>query len=170
MGKYSNSQKLSKAAQEDLFIEFAKTISKLKNPVEAASFIRDLLSEQEVLMLARRLQIARLLESGLTYEQIEKTAKVGSNTIAKVHFWLSQYGEGYRTVLARNEKRQSSEPASSLSWRSIKRKYPMYFWPELVLKEIIASANKKERARLISVVNSLRQKTKLSEQLLAILK
>jgi transcriptional repressor NrdR len=71
MGKYAASKRMSRQEQEDLFIDFAKALSSVKNPVESANFIQDLLSEAEVVMLARRLQVARLLLDGCTYEEIE---------------------------------------------------------------------------------------------------
>ena len=170
MGKSSNIFKLSKSEQEALFVRFSKALGTLKSPIEAANFIRDLLSEQEVMMFARRLQIADLLQGGNTYAQIKKAIKVGDNTIAKVQFWLNQYGEGYRAVLSRQPKQEYSEFADQLSWKSLKKRYPMYFWPELVLKEIVANSNKKERQKLLKVVNSLKEKSKLSKDLLKLLK
>ena len=44
-------------------------------------------------MLARRLQVARLLMNGYTYEDIEKEMKVINTTIAKVQTWLNLYGD-----------------------------------------------------------------------------
>ena len=43
----------------------------VKNSVEAAKFLTDLLSSQEVEMLAKRLKIAGLLIKGSTYEENE---------------------------------------------------------------------------------------------------
>ena len=45
MGKYTASKRMSRQAQEELFINFAKALSSVRNSVEAANFIRDLLSE-----------------------------------------------------------------------------------------------------------------------------
>ncbi len=169
MGKFTNTRRLSKDQQNELFIRFSKALAAVKNPVEAANFIKDLFSEQEALMLARRLQIAELLNDGLTYEDIRKAMKVSHTTIAKVQTWLSLYGEGYRMVLKRTtEKTKNSE--LSRPWRTLKKSYPMYFWPQLLLEEIVKTANKREKQKLLNVVNGLREKTKLSNELLKILK
>ena len=56
-------------------------------------------------MLARRLQVARLLMNGYTYEDIEKEMKVINTTIAKVQTWLNLYGDGYRTIVERTKIR-----------------------------------------------------------------
>ncbi len=170
MGKYSQIKKLSKTEQDELFADFATALASVRNPVEAASFVRDLLSEQEAVLLARRLQIARLLEEGLTYEEIRASAKVGFSTIARVHTWLQIYGEGYRTVLKRTKKSAPvvSDDLSD-SWRMLKRKHPLYFWPQLLLEEIVKTATKREKDRLKKVVQDLKDKTKLSKDLLRLL-
>ena len=153
-----------------MFIDFAKAFASIHNSVEAANFIKDLLSEGEVIMLARRLQIARLLDQGYTYDEIERAMKVSNTTIAKVQTWLNLYGEGYRMVLKRTAgKASATSNPGPLSWNKLKKKYPMYFWPELLLKEIVNSANKKERARLVKVVDGLKEKTRLSKDLTKIL-
>lgn len=169
MGKYSASKRLSKREQEELFIDFAKALSSVRSSLEAANFIRDLLSEAEVIMLARRLQVARLLMNGNTYEDIQKIMRVSNTTVAKVQTWLNLYGEGYRTIVERTKNRNVSKETEVLSWSKMKKKYPMYFWPELLLKEIVSSANKRERERLMKVVGALKEKTHLSKELIKIL-
>lgn len=169
MGKYSAIKKMSRQAQEELFIDFAKALSSVRNSVEAANFIRDLLSEAEVVMLARRLQVARLLMNGYTYEDIEREMKVSNTTIAKVQTWLNLYGDGYRTIVERIKDKAVEKHEGPLSWSKVKKKYPMYFWPELILKEIVKSANKREKEKLAKVVSSLKEKTKLSKELMQIL-
>ena len=169
MNKYSNIKKLSKKEQNELFISFAKVLSNIKNSVEAANFIRDLFSKSEALMLARRLQIARLSQEGLTYVQIRKAMKVSQTTIAKVQMWLNSYGDGLRTIFKRS-KNKTKTSDSILSWQHLKKKYPMYFWPELLLNEIIKNASKKEKERLIKIISKMKEKTKLTKQLLILLR
>jgi TrpR-related protein YerC/YecD len=170
MAKFSIIHRLSKKETDELFIRFVQSLIVIRNSVEAANFVKDLLSESEVLMLARRLQIADLLIQGLTYEQIRKVMKVGDGTIARVQTWLKLYGEGYRTVIERTQKKLAGSGQSQNPWRGLKQKYPMYFWPELLLKEIVRSANARERKRLERVVNELRGKTKIVKELDRILK
>jgi len=170
MGKYSAISKLSKTEQQELFIDFATALASIRNPIEAANFVKDLLSEGEVIMLARRLQIAGLLIDGLTYDQIEKEMKVSNTTIAKVHTWLNLYGEGYRTILERRRTKPKSDSLNPLSFSRLKKKYPMYFWPELVLKEIVKNSNLKQRRKLEAVLAGMKEKTKLSRDLEQILK
>jgi uncharacterized protein YerC len=168
MGKFTNTKKLSKQEQDELFIRFAQVLSMLHGSVEAANFIRDLLSEQEALMLARRIWIAELLQQGCTYEQICREIKVGPGTIAKVQHWMETYGDGFRTVIKRVSGKSKQKVELSV-WRQHKKKYPMYYWPQLLLEEMVKSANKRERERLLRIVNGLRDKTMLSRDLLKLL-
>lgn len=163
--KYKISAKLSKQERNELFIKFAKAIASLHNPKEVAHFLKDLLSEAEVIMLAKRLQIADLLIQGLTYEQIRQDLKVSDTTIARVQTWLMLHGEGYRIVINRVNKPAVFKDDPSKPFAQLKRKYPMYFWPELLLKEIIKAANKKEKERLLKVIDQLREKTALTKEL-----
>jgi len=169
MGKFSNHDKLSKDEQQELFVNFSLALSSVKNPVEAANLIKDLLSEQEAIMLARRLQIANFLIQGYKYREIKAEMKVTDPTIARVQTWLRLYGEGYRTITQRTSKIQSVETESQ-NWHSIKKKYPLYFWPQIVLKEIVASVNSKQKKKLLSVLGQMKEKTKLSRELVGLLK
>ena len=161
---------MSKKVQEELFIKFARSIAALRGATEIGQFLKDLLSEVEVLMFARRLQIAELLIEGLTYEQIKKEMKVSKNTIARVQTWLDLYGEGYRTVVSRTRSKENRpESEYNFPFAKVKRKYPAYFWPQLLLEEIVKNANTREKQRLAKVVEQLRDKTQLSKQLMKLL-
>lgn len=165
---YNVKHKLNKQDRTALFIKLAKALALLHSPIEMAQLLRDLLSETEVLMLARRLQIAELLVDGLTYDQIRSKLKAGATTIAKVQTWLDLYGEGYRTVIKRTEKKKPTN-TSDENFSTLKRKYPMYFWPELLLKEIVKAANDREKQKLLKIVEQQREKTQLTKELTKLL-
>ncbi len=172
MGKFDAPRRMSQREIDKLFIDFAKALASVRNSVEAANLIKDLLTEQEVVIFARRLQIARLLEQGYTYGQIHRVMRVGNSTVAKVHAWMDLSGGGFKMVIKRTQSSESSEAVNydSASRFSHKRKYPMYYWPELLLQEIVKSANKKEKERLLGVIEGLRKKTRISRELTKILR
>lgn len=159
---------LSKTEQEKLFIEFAQALGSLKSTVEMAEFIRDLLSEQETVMLARRLQIAKLLSAGQTYQKIREQIKVSYATIARVQTWLQLYGNGYRRVLERTQKNPPSQ--KNLGLKKIKKSYPMYFWPQLLIEEIIKKSSEREKNRLRNILSEVKEKTGINKQLYELLK
>jgi uncharacterized protein YerC len=157
---------MSKAEQEDLFIQFAQAIAIIRSPVEAAKFIKDLLSDQEAIMLARRLQIANLLDQGHTYAEIQLAMPVSHPTIAKVQLWLQEFGDGFREVLRKARKNEPKiETHEGSEWHRHKKKYPLYYWPSLLLEEVVKSANKKRKHQLRKVIEQLKEKTALTQHL-----
>jgi uncharacterized protein YerC len=171
MAKYKYINNFSKETQEDLFLLLVDSVAGAKK-TDAAKLLRDLLSEQEASMLARRLKIALLLEKGWSYEDIRKAIKVSHSTIAKIQLWLKTYGDGFRMAIPKiesNAGKSRNEDVSPGSWRSLKKRYPMYFWPELLLKEIVRSANMRERERLLNVLSELKDKTPLTKEIQNIL-
>ncbi|MEK9180986.1 MAG: hypothetical protein AAB871_02020, partial [Patescibacteria group bacterium] len=47
------------------------------------------------------------------------------------------------------------------NWTDLKRRYPIYFWPQLVLEEILKSANQKQIKRIRETVMKIKNKTSL---------
>jgi TrpR-related protein YerC/YecD len=92
---------LSQEQLHTIEIEFWKTVVLLKTPREAQIFFHDLLTHTERQMLAKRLQIARMLIEGYDYQRIAKKLNVTAATIAKVSNWLHTFGEGYRLAVKR---------------------------------------------------------------------
>lgn len=171
MAKFSRIPKLTKQEQEQLLISFCRALAALKTPEEAAQFLKDLLSRQEAEMLAKRIEIARLLIEGQTYEHIRNILKVSQGTIARVNQWLATSGEGYRLIVKRvkPEKTEQQEFIEELekpiSWKQIKRRYPMYFWPELLLEEFVKKAKKHEKERMEKILSRLDSKSEVFERL-----
>ena len=176
MAKFSRIPKLSQREQEELLIGFCKALATLKTPEEAAQFLKDLLSKQEAEMLAKRIEIARLLIKGFTYENIKKALKVSYGTVARVSEWLATSGEGYRLVVSRiKEERTTSqeiieEREKIISWKQIKRKYPMYFWPDLLLEEFVRSAKAQQKDRMKKILDRFDTKSEVFSRLQFLLK
>lgn len=176
MAKFSRIPKLSKEKQEKLLVVFCKALVELKTPEEAAHFLKDLLSRQEAEMLAKRIEIARLLIKGFTYGEIQKILKVSHGTIARVNQWLATSGEGYRLIVERvkEEKSEAQEYIEELekpfSWKRMKRRYPLYFWPDLLLEEFVRSAKKRQKDRMRSILAQFDEKSEVFERLNALLK
>ena len=168
MAKFPRQSKITKDEQDKLLIWLCEAISKLRDSKEAAEFLKDLLSRQEAEMLARRLKTAELLMDGLTYSEIADNLKISSGTIAKIHEWLRLSGSGYRLVLQRIPKNQTIEQENlykDFSWSNVKRRYPVYFWPQLVLESVISSAKEKDRQKIKIALNKMDKKSKLFKRL-----
>lgn len=172
MAKFSRVSKLSVTEQEHILYEFALALSEIHNSQEALEFIRDLLSEQEAEMLAKRIKIAELLLDGLTYQEVQNAMKTSHTTIARVGEWLRRSGSGYRIVVDRIKKKLKSEPEPNREpseWSKLKRRYPMMFWPQLVLEEIVASANKRQKKRLQAILQEMDEKSDMYKELRRVL-
>lgn len=175
MAKFSKFNKLTKKEEEQLLIEFCKALVELKTPEEAAQFLKDLLSKQEATMLAKRIEIARYLIKGWKYEDIKKSLKVSQGTIARVSQWLETSGDGYRLIVQRVKPEKSGlenmdELEKAFSWKHFKKRHPSYFWPELLLEEIVKSAKKSQKERLRSILDKFDEKSELFEHLNQLLK
>lgn len=176
MAKFSRVPKLSRKEQEKLLISFCRALVEIRTPEEAAHFLKDLLSRQEAEMLAKRIEIARLLVEGMTYVQIQSLLKVSEATVARVNHWLSSSGEGYRLVISRvkPEKTPEQEYIEELdkpfSWKRMKRRHPLYFWPELILEEFVRSAKKSQKERMRKILDRFDEKSELFEKLDLLLK
>ncbi|MFA6995409.1 MAG: YerC/YecD family TrpR-related protein [Patescibacteria group bacterium] len=84
-----------------------KAILALKTPDEARRFLRDLLTEKELIEFAKRLQAAEMLTEKIPYLIIEKKTGLSSTTVARVSKWLNGQKSGYKTIIARLHHRDS---------------------------------------------------------------
>lgn len=91
----SKPQLMSVKERNKLLGELWTTISLFETVDEIKNFLKDLLSETEAVMLARRLKIAQLIYAGWSYEKIEKEMHTSPTTIASVHAWLDGGFGGY---------------------------------------------------------------------------
>ncbi len=171
MAKFARIPKLNKEERQKLLIAFCEAITSLKNKEEAAQFLTDLLGPQELEMLAKRLEVARLLINGKTYEEIRTALRVGFNTVARVNAWLTLSGSGFRLVIGRIPKKGKKiyehtleEKYIPYSLYNFKRRYSMYFLPEFILEEIIKRSDEKERKKLDSILSSIDGKPELFKE------
>ena len=78
-----------------------QAILSLNTEEEVDAFLDDVCTRKEANDMAIRLEVARLLLEGHTYEQIEQMTRMSSATISRVNRCI-QYGpQGYKTVLDR---------------------------------------------------------------------
>lgn len=158
--------KLSKEEHEDMVYDLVQGVVQAKSLNDAALFLQDLLTKSEMKILAKRLRIAKFLLKGATYNDIETELNVSHGTIAKIAAWLAERGEGFRNTIKNLPERTVDKKWFERSeWDSIKRKYSLYFWPELLLEEIIKNANKRQKDRIKDVLEKLDDKTELHKKI-----
>ena len=103
MAKFYLNQ-LPEKERTKLIGKFYDAINCLKTREEVRSFFRDLLSPDEIAMLVRRIEVARFLRKGITYEEIRAKLGVGKDKVTNVQKSLSRHGEGYNLMIERLEK------------------------------------------------------------------
>ena len=81
-----------------------KAILSLRNVKEAKRFFRDLLTETEIVEFANRWKVARMLDRGVPYKEIEALTGMSSTTIARIARWLKEGRGGYRTAIRKLKK------------------------------------------------------------------
>ena len=73
----------------------------IKNQAEMKKFLRDLLTEEEIIEFGKRWQAAQMLNAQIPYSEIVKKTGLSSTTVARVAKWLKKGKGGYRLVLGR---------------------------------------------------------------------
>ncbi|OGE81193.1 MAG: hypothetical protein A3H72_00535 [Candidatus Doudnabacteria bacterium RIFCSPLOWO2_02_FULL_48_8] len=167
MAKFSLKAKLSYKDTQEMIMSLCTAIAAIQNTREAAQLLTDLLGKQEMEMLAKRLKIAELLLNGETYQNIREALKVSEPTIARVNHWTQQSGEGYRLVLERTRQKRKNlgEAEKPVRLSALKRKYPMYFWPQIMLEHWAKSSSQKEKRQMKEILEKLGAKRKLYSEL-----
>ncbi len=79
--------------------DLLKVIVALETKEQAKCFFRDLLTEQELVEFGRRWKVAKLLDQGVSYVEIEKQTGMSSTTIARIAKWLKSGMGGYQSML-----------------------------------------------------------------------
>ncbi len=76
----------------------------VKNSKEARKFLRDLLTESELVEFGNRWKAAQMLEEKVPYTEIIKETGLSSTTVARVSDWLNGGTGGYKMILKRIKK------------------------------------------------------------------
>lgn len=85
-----------RSEQTDLLME---AVLQLQSAEDAYRFFEDICTIAEVKSMAQRLEVARLLRAGVTYQEIVRETGASSATISRVNRALLYGADGYRRVL-----------------------------------------------------------------------
>jgi TrpR-related protein YerC/YecD len=77
----------------------------LKNEDELKAFFRDLMSERDLREFAMRWEVVKMLDAGITYEQIQESTGAAMDTISKISRWLKEGCGGYKMMIERFKKK-----------------------------------------------------------------
>lgn len=119
-------------------LDFAKERNEIK------SFVNDILTEGEKIMVGRRILIAKKLLIKQPYRKIVTEMGVGLDTVYRVKKWLGGRHKGYEKVIEKVKKAvrpikhksgfRDYYPTGGLA--DIRRRYKSYYWLSDLLDEI----------------------------------
>lgn len=93
-------KKLNDKSIDQLF----EAVLTLKDMEECYTFFDDLCTVNEIQSLAQRLEVARMLRKGNTYNQIEAETGASTATISRVKRCLNYGNDGYKMALERLDR------------------------------------------------------------------
>ncbi|MDQ7820916.1 MAG: YerC/YecD family TrpR-related protein [Armatimonadota bacterium] len=99
--------------KDPLVDRFFEAVLSLRTPEECYRFFEDVCTVAEIKAMAQRLEIARLLYQGHTYEDVARRTGASSATISRVRRFLEYGADGYRLVFERLGVRLRRAPSAS---------------------------------------------------------
>lgn len=73
----------------------------LKDETELKAFFRDLMSERDLREFAMRWEVAKKLDAGIPFSQIQEETGESPVTITKINRWLKEGCGGYKMMIDR---------------------------------------------------------------------
>lgn len=89
--------KIKDEATDKLF----EAILTLQSVEECYAFFEDVCTVNEIKALAQRLEVAKMLEEKMTYQEIQQETHASTATISRVNRCLSYGSDGYKLILER---------------------------------------------------------------------
>lgn len=86
--------------------QLCQAILLLETEEECYQFFEDVCTISEIKAISQRLQVARMLQEGKTYQKIESDTGASTATISRVKRYLNYGAGGYETVLLRMKERE----------------------------------------------------------------
>ena len=87
--------------------ELFEAILSLESVEECYEFFEDACTIKEILDIAQRLKIAKMLKAGVNYATISKETGVSTATISRVSKCIEYGNGGYNKAIERAEKRKA---------------------------------------------------------------
>lgn len=81
--------------------DLLKAFLLIKNEAELKAFLRDLLSERDLRELDMRWEVAKKLDAGVSFTQIQEESGQSPTTITKINKWLKEGCGGYKMMIDR---------------------------------------------------------------------
>ncbi len=80
--------------------QLAQVLRDISDVKTMQNFLRDVMTEKEIVEIAARLEAAKMLSSGEKYEKITNATKLSSRTVARISEWLQNGCNGYKEAIS----------------------------------------------------------------------
>jgi TrpR-related protein YerC/YecD len=123
------------AANLNFFLNnFWSVVTLLEDKEQVKDFLKSLLTHTEMKMLAKRIQIAKMLLEEYKYKDIRGYVRVTDPTISRISNILENNGKGLKIAIKYLQKIETEADQKRMNISSsIKKKYSIYFLPEKIL-------------------------------------
>jgi TrpR-related protein YerC/YecD len=86
------------------FDDLVEAFTRLRDPSTVAAFLHDLCTSTELDAMGQRLQVARMVDEGVAYQEISRRTGASTATVTRVAQWLHHGEGGYQAALKRGRK------------------------------------------------------------------
>ncbi|MCM1159112.1 MAG: YerC/YecD family TrpR-related protein [Bacteroidales bacterium] len=97
---------MGKSVRTQAVSELFEAILTLENEEECFNFFEDVCTVNELLSLAQRFEVAKMLKDGCTYMEVAEKTGASTATISRVNRSLNYGKDGYEMVFARIKNRE----------------------------------------------------------------
>jgi TrpR-related protein YerC/YecD len=87
--------------------QLSGVLADIDNVQMMQNFLRDVMTEKEIIEISSRLEAARMLKQGKRYTEIIEQTKLSSRTIARISDWMQNGQSGYESALSIIETRHA---------------------------------------------------------------
>lgn len=80
-------------------LQLAEVLAAIAGAQTMQNFLRDVMTEKEIIEISARLEAARMLKQGKKYTEIIEKTKLSSRTVARISDWMQNGEGGYEAAL-----------------------------------------------------------------------
>ncbi len=77
----------------------AEALVSIQDNLTMQNFLRDVMTEKEIIEISARFEAAKMLSEGKKYTEIVTATKLSSRTVARISEWLQNGCNGYQAAL-----------------------------------------------------------------------
>lgn len=100
---------MGKSVRTTAVSELFEAILTLQNEEECFDFFEDVCTVNELLSLAQRFEVAKMLKEGHTYMEVAEQTGASTATISRVNRSLNYGKDGYEMVFARMKENRKNK-------------------------------------------------------------